>query len=1036
MRFNVLGPLTVSASGGPVELASGASRTVLACLLLHRNAPVSADRLAEVLWGEDRPATATDSLRNHVMRLRRRLGAEAGERLRTVPLGYLLAVRPGEIDEDDFQEQVRLGREALDAEQWSAAATLLGAALALWRGNPFADLGSLPEAAAHAQWLQETRLSALEGRIAADLRLGREARLIPELRDLTTRHPLRETFHGQLLLALARTGRQAEAVDVYRQLRTTLVTELAVEPSGTLQALHRAVLNGSVGSGSPDGAGDDSPGGARNLSRDRSPAPFRLPPDSRHFVGREAELSRLTTLAAVDEPRGTGDGPVVVTIVGTAGIGKSALAVRAAHRVRGRFPDGQLFVDLRGHTPGTRPLDPADALEQLLRALGVAPLFVPADLDERASFYRDRLAGLRTLILLDNAADSTQVRPLLPGTPDSLVLVTSRRRLSGLDDAHPMALGSLPATDAVDLLQRIAGPERLGPDRAVAERLATLCGHVPLALRIVAARLRHDAALEPADLVAELADEDFRLDGLAGDDRSLRAVLEASAAALSPDELRMFRLLGLIPGGDFDAPAAAALDGRDALTARRVLESLLGHNLLSEASARRYRFHDLARLYATALLKEETPQEADAARDRLLDYYLDRATAAGAVLARQRRPGQAAQLSADSDSDSDSAVGTELDAGHGEPATPGPSPAFTAASAWLRGEVDNLFLAAQRAFDTRPQAAIDLAASMAPVLQNTGPYAQGLALHRAAAEAARAAGDPLREANALDDLGQLAQLASDFAAATGAFERAMTLYRRLGEVQGEANVLCDLGRSRQAVGDFHAAEELHEQALKLFRQLGDRLGQANARCELGRIRMSTDDPRAADDLASALRIYREAGNELGTAKCLSETGRLRRHAGDEEAAESLLHESIERFRALDFPIGEANGLFELARTVADRDSRRAETLLEQALRTYRRAGSRLGEANVLIEIAALMSARDAHAPAEELLDQAIGIFRDVGSAVGAAYTLAELGRLRRRTGDLEAASELYEEALAVFRSTGDRKGESEILDELAALAGG
>jgi DNA-binding SARP family transcriptional activator len=1019
MRFTVLGPLTVSTPAGPVELASGASRTVLACLLLHRNTAVAADRLAEVLWGEQRPATATDSLRNHVMRLRRQLGAEAGARLRTVPLGYLLEVRSGEVDEDDFQDQVRRGREALDAGQWSTAAALLGSALDVWRGEPFAELGSVPEAAAHAQWLQETRLSALEGRNAADLRLGREARLVPELLGLTTRHPLRETFHGQLMLALARTGRQAEALDVFRRLRTTLVTELGVEPSGTLQRLHRAVLAGSVEPGSSDGFGDGFPG----APREQSSAPFRLPPDSRHFVGREDELSRLAALAAGS---GSDEAPVVVTIVGTAGIGKSALAVRAAHRMRERFPDGQLFVDLRGHTPGTRPLDPAEALEQLLRTLGVAPLYVPADLDERAAFYRDRLADRRTLILLDNAADSTQVRPLLPGTPGSLVLVTSRRRLSGLDDAHPMVLGTLSGTDCVDLLARIAGPERLGRDQPVAKRLAALCGHLPLALRIAAARLRHDAALEVTDLVAELADEDFRLDGLATDDRSLRAVLEASAAALSPAELRMFRLLGLIPGGDFDAPAAAALDGRDPVGARRLLESLLGHNLLSEASARRYRFHDLARLYATALVQDAGPEEAGAARDRLLDYYLERAAAAGAVLARQRRPAQ----------------GSGRDQGQGQgsatpraAATSGPSLAYPAASAWLRGELDNLLLAAQRAFDTRPNAAIDLAASMAPMLQHTGPYGQGLALHRAAAEAARAAADPLREANALADLGQLAQLTSDLAAATDAFERAMALYQELGEVQGEANLLCDLGRSRQMLGDLLAAEELHERALKLFRELGDRLGEANARCELGRIRMSTEDPRAGDDLDGALRLYRASDNELGIAKCLSETGRLRRHAGDKAAAEELLDESIRRFRALEFPIGEANCLFELARTVVGHDARHAESLLAQSLETYRRAGSRLGEANVLIEIAALRAADGAHPAAEELLDQALRIFQDLGSSVGAAYTLAELGRLRRRTGDLEAASGFFEQALATFRSTGDRKGESEILDELAGLTG-
>jgi DNA-binding SARP family transcriptional activator len=428
----------VHGEDGPVEIRGALRRTLLAALLLHRGSAISADRLGELVWGGRPPASVTTSLYNQIMRLRQALGDD-GELIRAASPGYLISVAPADLDLTEFTDLCARAREAAACADWPACSTLYTSALALWRGEMLADVPTLHDHSAIHQYTED-RLVALQGRIEADLHLGRHDELIGELRTLTASHPLREALHAQLMLALYRAGRQADALNVYRDLRRTTTSELAVEPGAAIRRLQRRILSSDPALTPPR----PNPGTAPGLApvAPRRTAPEQLPPDSSASCARAAELVSLAE-AAVDA---VDTGLVVISGNGdTGGIGKTALAVRAAHRLREHYPDGRLFITLHG---STAPMAAEDALDHLLRSLDVPAHAIPADLDERAALYRSRLAGTRSLILLDDAANTAQVQPLLPGTPGCLVLITSRNRMMGLDDAHFLVLDTAGADDA------------------------------------------------------------------------------------------------------------------------------------------------------------------------------------------------------------------------------------------------------------------------------------------------------------------------------------------------------------------------------------------------------------------------------------------------------------------------------------------------------------------------------------------------------------------------------------------------------------
>jgi DNA-binding SARP family transcriptional activator len=632
MRLMLLGPLRlVDDAGERIAVTGPRQRILLGALAAHANRPVSLDALAEVVWDGAPPPGSIATLRSHLARLRRCLGPRIARRVVTHAPGYAIELNDDELDLLAFEQHCRRAGAALrtaDNAQASASGAL---ALSLWRGEPLSDVPSQLLRDSFKPQLERQRVQVAEDWIEAELRLGRHEPVLEQLRDLTARYPLRERFHAQLMLALALSGRRGEALTAYQDARKTLVAELGVEPGRELRALHERILADDEVPPGPPRSGDQAPA--------RPPVtevPRQLPAAAGHFTGRQAELAWLTDLAPRCDPQAAaGDTVVISAIDGMPGIGKTALAVHAAHRLSPLFPDGQLFIDLHGYTRGHPPREPGDALGMLLRALRVPAQRIPEDAQERAALYRQRLAGTRTLVLLDNAAGEAQVRPLLPAAPGCLVLVTSRRRLKGLDDARSVSLGLLAPRDAAALLHAVAGPGRVRADDPLLDEIAHQCGRLPLALRIAGALLRHRPAWNPGHLAALLCDEHRRVSALSDGERDLATVIDLSYMSLSGRHRLLLRRLGLVPGPDADAYAAAALLDTDPDTATGLLEDLADHNLLIGHAPGRYRLHNLIRAHVRTLAATDPAPDRDAALDRLLRHY---AHSASIPITRRPRP--------------------------------------------------------------------------------------------------------------------------------------------------------------------------------------------------------------------------------------------------------------------------------------------------------------------------------------------------------------------------------------------------------------
>jgi tetratricopeptide (TPR) repeat protein/transcriptional regulator with XRE-family HTH domain len=738
-----------------------------------------------------------------------------------------------------------------------------------------------------------------------------------------------------------------------------------------------------------------------------------LPRDVASFTGRQRELEQLAEAAA-----GPGGVVGIHAIGGMAGVGKTTFAVHAGHRLAEMFPGGQIFVLLHGHTPGQRPVDPADALASLLLTIGVPAAQIPPGLQARMALWRDRVAGIRLLLVLDDAASSEQVRPLLPGTGGSLVLVTSRRRLSALEDATAISLDTLPPGDAAALLVRLAGRARLNQDHPAVAEITRLCGYLPLAIGMLARQLHHHPAWTAAGRAAELASARDRLELMATENLSVAAAFDLSYADLTQDQQRLFRRLGLHPGADVDGYAAAALDGTDFAAARRGLEALYDQYLLTEPAPGRYRLHDLIREHARALAGRLDPdRDRDAATSRLLDYYQHTATRANALIIRQARPALA------------TAVG----------AIPAAAPALAdpeQALAWVRAERASLLACLDYATLTGQHArVIALAVGIAGLLRRDGPRAEAITRHAAAIEAARHLGDRLGQANALSDLGDVRWLMGDYRAAVQALKQALGIYRDLGDQLGQANSLTYLGIVRCLTGDYPAAAHAQEEALGIYRDLDDRRGQANTLKELGAVRYVMDDyPGAARALEQALGIYRDLGDRRGQADALNYAGAVRSLTGDYPGAAQAQEQALDICRDLDDRVGQANVLNYLGATrrlMGDYPG--AAQAQEQALSIYRDLVDRRGQANALHQLGIVRRLTGDYPAAAQILEQALGIYRDLGQRLGQANALHQFGIVRRLTGDYPAAAQVLEEALGIFRDLGHRGGEAATLNERGTL---
>jgi len=741
-----------------------------------------------------------------------------------------------------------------------------------------------------------------------------------------------------------------------------------------------------------------------------------LPRDSASFVGRQPELRRL--ISALQTMGDSGGVVRIQAIGGMAGVGKTTLAVHAAHQIASQFADGQIFLQLHGFTPGQRPVDPADALASLLLTAGVSAQQIPPGLEPRARLWRDYLAGKRLLLLLDDAAGHEQVRPLLPGTAGSLVLITSRRHLTALEDAQTISLDTLPPAAAAELLIKLAGRADLDPDNVAVNEITRLCGYLPLAIGMLGRQMYHHPAWSADGLAADLASaRDDRLPLMQAENLSVAAAFDLSYQDLPVDQQRLFRRLGLHPGTDIDAFAVAALDGTDLATARRNLEALYDQYLLIELARGRYRLHDLIREHTRALAATDPATEREAALSRLLDYYLHTARRADRHLAR-RTPA------------------TTADAIVTPPRYFPELPTREDAVRWMDAERLNLHtLADYAASHQRPGHAAAISSALHGFLRSQGHWDQARSVHRAAADVTRWAGDRLAEANALTDLGTMQQVTGEYPAAVATLERAIELHRGFDDPVGEANALNRLGVVQYLMTEYPAAGSSLSRALELYRGTEDRRGEANALTDIGVVQYITGDyPAAIASRTRALELYRGLDYQLGEASALADIGVVQRVTGDFSEAARNCTQALELYRRFGYRIGEANALNNLGALLrVTEDYPEATASLSRALTLCRDLGYRIGEANVLNHLGAVQRALGDYPAAAASIAQSLDICRNLGNRLGEVGGLNNLGLLQRTTGDYLAAQATLAQALELSRALGHPQGEAEALNATGEL---
>jgi DNA-binding SARP family transcriptional activator/Flp pilus assembly protein TadD len=935
VRVAVLGPVRAWRGQAELELGAPQRRAVLGLLAARANQSVSRDELIDGIWGDALPARSVNALHVHVSRLRAvlepgRAHRSSGRLLLASGRGYLLRLAPGQLDAELFARRLADGRESRRAGDLAAAAASLESALGLWQGEALDGIPG-PWAEIVRARLGEQRLTATEEHLELLLELGRAAEAAGQLTELVRAHPLRERFSGQLMLALYRCGRQAEALTAFADARRVLVQELGIEPGQELRGLHARILAADPGLDAPvipvaPIAPVTTPVGQGTVGQGAAlkerPVPAQLPADVAAFTGRDVELAELGLLlpgaAGSTGPAGELSQPgaadaaavPIMVLAGTAGVGKTALAVRWARRAAAAFPDGQLYVNLRGYDPGM-PVAPADALAGFLRALGLAGADIPAGEDDRAAAYRSLLDGRRVLVVLDNAASVEQARPLLPGSPSCLVVVTSRDSLAGLVARHGarrLALDMLPAADAIGLLRTLIG-DRVDAEPDAAAELAAQCARLPLALRVAAELAAASPDSRLAELAGELAGEQRRLDlfDAGGDERTaVRGVFSWSYRHLPTAAARAFRLIGLHPGPDLDAYAVAALtsgatDGENATVtatqAKDALALLARAHLIHPVGAGRYGLHDLLRAYARELAAaEDGPGGQLAAMTSLFDYYLGAAASAMDVLVpaeRQYRP----RL---------------------EPiSTPAPELATPArARDWLDAERAVLVaVALHAAAHGWPAHTTRLAAVLYRYLETGGHYADAVTVHGRANQAAVLLGDRAAEAMALTNLGIISWRQGRYQQAADYHQQSLAASVAIGDRRGEATALANLGTVHERRGRYQQAVHCHEQALAAYQSVGERTGEARVLGNLGSVAAREGQyGRAVDWYQQALTVFREIGDLTGEASALPDLGRAYQRQSLFEEAVGCYQRALALFRESGDRTGEAearNGVAEI-----------------------------------------------------------------------------------------------------------------------------
>jgi DNA-binding SARP family transcriptional activator len=1012
VEFRLLGPVEVRDGDAPVPIGGSKPRALLAALLLDLGTVVPAQRLVDVVWGEAPPDTARGLVQTYVSTLRRALHRPGHDELiLTRPPGYLLRAEPAELDLVRFGRDVAAGREAARVGRYEDAARLLRQALSVWRGSALGGVDS-ELLASEAARLDEQRLSVVEERVTADLALRRHEALVPELVGLVGAYPTREGLRRALMLALYRSGRQAEALAAYREGRRVLRDELGVEPGAALRQAHEAILRGHDPEGGGPQRGDDPEDGDHRGGESGTPRvrtrPAQLPPVPADFTGRAAQIAALVDrLAPAPDGAPARQMPVCV-ITGKGGTGKSTLAVRAGHELADRYPDGQLFASLRGMTD--TPAPPEAVLAQFLAALGDAD--PPATLAERTDRYRSLLAGRRVLVVLDDAASEAQVRPLLPGTGGCAVLVTSRGRLAGLAGADLVELDVLDAGEATAMLARITGAQRVAGEPDAARALVERCGRLPLAVRIVGARLATRRHWTLAHLADRLEDEERRLDELEVGDLQVRASIALSYAALDARARRALRRLGLLGLADFPAwVLGAVLDSGEggAAEADPVLEHLLDAQLIDfaatdEAGQARYQLHDLLRLYAAErAVDEEWPADLMAAVHRVLVGWLRRVDAISAAYPSggiALRPGVPSP---------DHLTGVV-------PADP---------RAWFAAEQHALVASVERA---AALGLADVAAELASALCGSlfaidNRFDAWTRTHDAALAAVRRAGNRQAEASLLSEFGQLRYEQDRYAEARTYFVQALAAFRDCADPRGEAATLAAMGTACREQGYLPEALHFLGQARTIFEELVDDAALASTDRVSGSVHLELGDFAAANrDLAAALDGFRRTGSRRGEGMTLRTLSLLHRARGEYQQAADLAGQALNIAHELGDELLAAYSARALAKAWLRLGRyEQARPLLLDALEVCRQRGDRWSEGITLRTLGELDLAEGRLADAEDRLFAAQGTWQALDLPLSEARTLRDLSTLVRRRGDAAGADRLAEEARAIFRQYGARE---------------
>lgn len=1072
MRFRILGPLRVRTGGGWEPVAAERQRLILAVLLADAGRAVSIESLVDAVWGERPPAGATNTVRVYVMRLRRQLGDGV---LNTRGRGYELLAGPNDIDAGVFQRLASSGRSEVDNGRPQTGAARLAKALALWRGPAFADVPASPSLTSRAAYLEQLHLSAQEDHIAALLDLDRHAEVVDELHHLVEQSPLRERRWALLMRSLHRCGRRAEALDAFHRAREVLNDELGLDPGPELRELQHAILAdeldrlterpsvevtaakvttaelAAVKVAAADVTMAETTAAqttaaemakaeltaaevtAVEVTAAERPAmekPAQLPADVLGFTGRDAHLARLDML-----PRNE-DQAVVAAVTGTAGVGKTALAVHWAHRIRDRFRDGQLYANLRGFSE-VPPVRPIEALGWFLRAFDVPAERIPSDVDEASALFRSLLAGKRILVLLDNARDPEQVRPLLPGSPGCLALVTSRDRLDGLiarDGAVPTAMDVLEEDEAQALLSRLLDGDRLRAEPEAAQQLAELCGYLPLALRIAAANL----AASPRSTIDEYVQR-LRVDRLgklrAGSD-GVRAAFELSYIHLPADTRRLFRMLGLVPGPDFTAAAAARMCGGDLAEGELHLERLAIAHLIEEYAPGRYTMHDLLRLYAAELAAAaDTDGQRQASLDRLYDHYQRHVDSAVDTLypelmrLPQRQTGRVifdrVAAMAWLDAERSNVVATVLHAQRNGPRYVAWQLAdalrgylrFQPATDWLA--VAEAGLAAARADGDR-HAVAACHFNLATYYSARNRIEDAIAHHRLAAGAAEEAGWTQAVAAALAGIGSEFLMRGELEQAEEHYSRSLAMRRELGWLAGEATILDNLGIVHFGLGRLELAAQHYSHAAILHRFQGATLAEARANADLGEAYYMLgrfDDAQKA--LAAAISVLGEFGDRryLGYAECqLSE---LESELGHHSRALKLATSGRGHARASGDRSLECHALAALARAHQNLgDIQRAVRQADAGIALSREVGDRIMETMLLIRSANAHRALEEPSACLSRAEKALELARRGKYRVFEGQALTVLAELHLDRGETGPATELATEAIEILAGTG------------------